>query len=78
MKKNNPLHQLESQIASLGSSLEKVNVLLDQRSPTVNEAKRALKVCYVIYCVIHVVVVLCDNCINTYIWIKVTWCVEKN
>lgn len=60
MKKTNPLHKLESQITSLGSSLEKVNMLLDQKSPTVSEAKRALKVCCVIYCAIHVVI---DNCI---------------
>lgn len=44
MTKNNPLRKLEGQIASLGSSLEKVNMLLDQRSPTVSEAKHALKV----------------------------------
>lgn len=61
MKKNNPLRKLESQMTSLGSSLEKVNMLLDQRSPTVSEAKRALKVCCVIYCLSHVVVV--ENCV---------------
>lgn len=32
-------------MAELGSSLGKVNVLLEQRSPTVSEAQRALKVC---------------------------------
>lgn len=58
MKRNNPLRKLESQIASLGSSLEKVTMLLDQKSPTVSEAKRALKVCCVMYCVIRAVVVM--------------------
>lgn len=47
-KKNNPLRKLESEMASLGSSLEKVNLLLGQKSPTVSEAKHALKVCRVI------------------------------
>lgn len=54
MKKNNPLRKLESQMTSLGSSLEKVNLLLGQRSPTVSEAKHALKVC----CVINVSLII--------------------
>lgn len=51
------MRKLESQVAALGSSLEKVNVLLDQRSPTVSEAKHALKVCCEFYCVIDVIAV---------------------
>lgn len=46
--------KLESQVAELGSSLEKVNLLLDQKSPTISEAKCALKVCCEIYCVTDV------------------------
>lgn len=45
MKKSNPVWELDSQVVELGSSLEKVKVLLEQRSPTVNEAQCALKVC---------------------------------
>lgn len=43
------MHKLESQVAALGCSLEKVKVLLDQKSPTVSEAKRVLKVCCEIF-----------------------------
>lgn len=45
MKKSNPVWELDSRLVELGSSLEKIKVLLEQRSPTVNEAQRALKVC---------------------------------
>lgn len=45
MKKSSPVWKLDSQLVELGSCLEKVNVLLEQRSPTVSEAQRLLKVC---------------------------------
>ncbi|XP_068433248.1 nesprin-2a [Clinocottus analis] len=43
MDKSNPVRKLASQVAELGSGLEKVKVLLEQRSPTVNEAQNLLK-----------------------------------
>ncbi|XP_054474146.1 nesprin-2-like [Anoplopoma fimbria] len=43
LEKSNPVWKLASQVAELGSGLEKVKVLLEQRSPTVNEAQNVLK-----------------------------------
>ncbi|KAM3603169.1 uncharacterized protein V6R79_017666 [Siganus canaliculatus] len=43
MEKSYPVRRLNSQVVELGTSLEKVKVLLEQRSPTVNEAQKALK-----------------------------------
>ncbi|XP_062415634.1 nesprin-2-like isoform X4 [Pungitius pungitius] len=43
MEKSNSLRRLDSQVAELGSGLERVKVLLEQRSPTVNEAQNAIK-----------------------------------
>lgn len=47
MEKSNPVQKLDNQVVELASGLEKVKVLLEQRSPTVNEAQNALKVCVV-------------------------------
>lgn len=44
MEKSNPVRKLAGQVAELGSGLEKVKVLLEQKSPTVNDAQNALKV----------------------------------
>ncbi|XP_068564553.1 nesprin-2a [Cebidichthys violaceus] len=43
MEKSDPVRKLASQVAELGSGLEKVKVLLEQKSPTVNEAQNVLK-----------------------------------
>nr|XP_040016362.1 nesprin-2 isoform X2 [Gasterosteus aculeatus aculeatus] len=43
VEKSNLLRRLDSQVAELGSGLEIVKVLLEQRSPTVNEAQNAIK-----------------------------------
>ena len=45
MEKSNPVQKLASQVVELGSGLENVKALLEQRSPTVNDAQNALKVC---------------------------------
>ncbi|KAM6906809.1 nesprin-2a [Lycodopsis pacificus] len=42
-EKSNPVRQLASQVAELASGLEKVTVLLERRSPTINEAQNVLK-----------------------------------
>ncbi|XP_031717653.1 nesprin-2a isoform X2 [Anarrhichthys ocellatus] len=42
-EKSNPVRQLASQVAELGAGLEKVKVLLERRSPTINEAQNVLK-----------------------------------
>lgn len=59
MEKNNPVWKLDSQVVELGSSLEKVKALLEQRSPTVNEAQRVLKVragfCLLVYLCVNVI-----------------------
>lgn len=44
MKKKSPVWKLAGQVAELEASLEKVKVLLEQQSPTVNEAQHLLKV----------------------------------
>ncbi|XP_044023969.1 nesprin-2 isoform X2 [Siniperca chuatsi] len=41
--KSNPVRKLASQVVELGSGLGKVKALLEQRSPTVNEAQNVLK-----------------------------------
>ncbi|KAF1376843.1 hypothetical protein PFLUV_G00215650 [Perca fluviatilis] len=43
MEKSNPVQKLASQVVELGSGLENVKALLEQRSPTVNDAQNALK-----------------------------------
>ncbi|KAM8832006.1 nesprin-2a isoform 3-T3 [Spinachia spinachia] len=43
MEKSNRLPKLDSQVADLVSGLERFSVLLEQRSPTVNEAQNAIK-----------------------------------
>lgn len=43
-KKSDPIWKLNRQVAELASSLEKVQVLLEQKSPTVTEAEHLLKV----------------------------------
>uniref|UniRef100_UPI0037E98A37 nesprin-2a n=1 Tax=Semicossyphus pulcher TaxID=241346 RepID=UPI0037E98A37 len=43
MEKSIPVQKLNSKVVELGSGLEKVKMLLEQRSPTVNEAKHVLK-----------------------------------
>lgn len=45
MEKSDPVRKLASQVVELGSGLEKVKALLEQRSPTVSEAQNVLKVC---------------------------------
>lgn len=44
MKKRDPVWMLDSQVAELESSLEKVKVLMEEQSPTVHEAEHLLKV----------------------------------
>lgn len=44
LKKRDPVWMLDSQVAELESSLEKVKVLLEEQSPTVQEAQHLLKV----------------------------------
>lgn len=44
LKKRDPVWTLDSQVAELESSLEKVKVLLEEQSPTVQEAQHLLKV----------------------------------
>lgn len=52
MERSNPVQKLARRVVELGSGLEKVKALLEQRSPTVNEAQNVLKVCvYVCLCV---------------------------
>ena len=46
METSDPVRKLAREAAGLGSSLEKVNVLLEQKSPTVKEAQNVLKVSY--------------------------------
>lgn len=48
METSDPVRKLAREAAGLGSSLEKVNVLLEQKSPTVKEAQNVLKVSYCI------------------------------
>ncbi|XP_035851599.1 nesprin-2 [Sander lucioperca] len=43
MEESNPVRKLASQVVELGSGLENVKALLEQRSPTVNDAQNALK-----------------------------------
>ncbi|XP_034756192.1 nesprin-2-like [Etheostoma cragini] len=43
MEKSNPVRKLASQVVELGSGLENVKALLEQRSPTVNDAQNLLK-----------------------------------
>ncbi|XP_033991567.1 nesprin-2 isoform X3 [Trematomus bernacchii] len=43
METSDPVRKLAREAAGLGSSLEKVNVLLEQKSPTVKEAQNVLK-----------------------------------
>ncbi|XP_037606336.1 nesprin-2-like isoform X2 [Sebastes umbrosus] len=43
MEKSNPVQKLARRVVELGSGLEKVKALLEQRSPTVNEAQNVLK-----------------------------------
>lgn len=45
MKKSSTLWKLDSRLVELGFCVEKVKMLLEQRSPTVSEAQRLLKVC---------------------------------
>ena len=47
MEKSNPVRKLAGKVAELGSGLEKVKTLLEQKSPTVNDAQNALKVQFV-------------------------------
>lgn len=51
--KKNPVWKLDTQVAELESSLETVKVLLEQQSPTVDEAQQLLKVsprpCVILY-----------------------------
>lgn len=44
LKKKYPVCTLDSEVAELESSLEKVKALLEEQSPTVPEAQRLLKV----------------------------------
>lgn len=44
LKKRHPVCTLDSQVAELESSLDKVKALLEEQSPTVPEAQRLLKV----------------------------------
>ncbi|XP_034436669.1 nesprin-1-like [Hippoglossus hippoglossus] len=43
MEGSNPVRKLAARVAELGSGLEKVKVLLEQKSPTVSEAQNVLK-----------------------------------
>ncbi|XP_059211817.1 nesprin-1 [Centropristis striata] len=43
MDKSNPVRKLAGKVVELGSGLEKVKVLLEQRNPTVDDAENALK-----------------------------------
>ncbi|CAB1413948.1 unnamed protein product [Pleuronectes platessa] len=43
MEGSNPVRKLAGKVAELGSGLEKVKVLLEQKSPTVSEAQNVLK-----------------------------------
>ncbi len=45
MERSHPVRKLNSQVVELGSGLEKVRELLEQRNATVNEAQNVLKVC---------------------------------
>lgn len=45
MESSNAVRKLNSQVMELGSGLEKVKELLEQRNPTVNAAQSVLKVC---------------------------------
>ncbi len=45
MESSNTVRKLNSQVEELGSGLEKVKELLEQRNPTVNVAQSVLKVC---------------------------------
>lgn len=45
MKESIPLWKLDSHLVELGFCVEKVKMLLEQKSPTVSEAKLLLKVC---------------------------------
>ena len=44
MEGSDPVRKLAARVADLGSGLEKVKVLLEQKSPTVSEAQNVLKV----------------------------------
>lgn len=43
METSDPVRKLDNQVVELASGLEKVKMLLEQRSPTVNEAQNVLK-----------------------------------
>lgn len=44
MEGNNPVGKLAGRVVELGSGLERVKDLLEQRSPTVGEAQQVLRV----------------------------------
>lgn len=45
MEKSYPVQKLNRQLLELGSGLEKVKVLLEQKSLTVDKAQNLIKVC---------------------------------
>lgn len=56
------MRKLASQVVELGSGLENVKALLEQRSPTVNDAQNALKVCVFLgLCLCLCLCVCCDT-----------------
>lgn len=47
VKGSDPVRKLAGRVVELGSGLQKVTALLEQKSPTVGEAQNVLKVCRV-------------------------------